>query len=295
MNMMLFQHRLQMRAVIFYAALLCLLPLNTVQAQSGSDVLSEILSGLQPFLQPGEPQPHMQPASVSCNARYEIVINHVNGSVDNTVIPFGEFQSQGYGRWSPQAGAQARKNAEQCVRSHWQARRSGIVPSQCQDQQRIIGYHIQDLEQTLQQEVCQEVNLLPCNQGTTQVSYSLFATVDGEQGCGGTMNDGMSRTLLASGLTTRCPCQDNMVGPDWGNDWDRGRGRGPGHRPRRQIATPQQVSPAQGTTFYHVPRTTLVSWKPVRKNPLLKNTACAGTCRGASKSPAASTLGSCQR
>ncbi|WP_446007752.1 hypothetical protein [Candidatus Electrothrix sp.] len=266
MNMMLCQQRLQMRAVIFYAALLCLLPLNTVQAQSGNNVLSEILSGLQPFLQPGEPQPHMQPqsASGSCNARYEIVINNVDGSVDNKVIRFGEFQSQGYGRRSDRAAARARQNAEQCVRSHWQARGSGMVPSQCQDQQRIMGYHIHDLEQTLQQEVCQGMNPHSCTRDTVPVRYSLFATVDGEQGCG-TMNEGMSRTLLASGLTTRCPCQDNRRGPGWGNDRGRGRDGWPGHRPRRQIATPQQVSPAQGITFYHIPRTTLVTWQPVRR------------------------------
>jgi len=51
MNTMLLRQRIQVQVLILCAALLCLLPINTVQAQSGNNVLSEILTGLQPFLQ----------------------------------------------------------------------------------------------------------------------------------------------------------------------------------------------------------------------------------------------------
>jgi hypothetical protein len=264
MNTKLLQHRVQMQVLILCAALLCLLPVNTVQAQSGNNVLSQILSGLQPLIQPGQPQPVTQPManSGSCQARYEAVVTNVDGNANNTVIRFGEFQSHGRGLRTDRATARAKQNAEQCMQSHWQTRVNNTAPYQCQDQQQVTGYHVNNLKQTMEQEVCQGVNLVACNRGTAQVHYSLFATTDGATGCG-VGRSSVARTLLASGLTSICQCRTNRGENNWG--YGGGRDRDRDRRPRRQLQAPQQVSPAQGTTFYHVPRTTLVSWQPVRR------------------------------
>ena len=232
MNTMLCQQRFLVQMLILCATLLlCLLPLHSAQA-----------------------------APVTCHARYEAVVTYVDGKLINKVIRFGGFQTQGRGRMPARAAAHAKQNAEQCMQSHWQARASSMVPYQCQNQMRIIGYQVQNLEQTLQQNICQRLSPLSCLQGNVQVSYSLFATVDGEPGCGIGRNV-VSRTLLGSGLTTLCQCQGNMPGRDQGRDRD----RWPDHTSRRQLPAPQQVSPAQGTTFYHIPRTILVSWQPVER------------------------------
>jgi len=226
MNKMLLQQRFQVQVLILCTALLCLLPLNTAQALS------------------------------TCQARYEAVVTHIDGMATNQVARLGDFQSQGRGRVSTRAATRAKLNAERCMQSHWQNRGTGMMPYECQDQLRISGYYVQNLEQALQQEICQGVNPIPCNQGSAQVSFSLYATVDGEPGCGiGTST--VSRTLLASNLTTLCQCLNSRSGVGWGHNWHRG--------PRRQIPAPQQISPAQGAVFYHVPRTTQVSWQPVRR------------------------------
>lgn len=139
-----------------------------------------------------------------------------------------------------------------------------MAPSQCLDQQRIIGYHVQNLEQALQLEICRELDPLSCDRGNAQAGYSLYATVDGDPGCG-IGQSSISRTLLAGGLTTLCPCLDNEWDDNRGDNQGHGRDRRPGHNGRRQLSAPQLISPVQGTTFYHIPRTTLVSWQPVRK------------------------------
>jgi len=195
---------------VLFAALLFLLPFNTTQAASGS-----------------------------CNARYEIVVTHVNGRPMNKVIPFGEFRSHGMGRVPIGAANRAKENAERCMQSQWYSRQSGTAPYDCLDQQRISGYHIQDFQRTLEREICQTLKPLPCDRGAAEIRYSVFSVVDGGQGCGTRMSP-MSRNLLESGVITQCKCRE-----------------------RRPLAAPQQVSPARGTMFYHFPRRTMVAWQPV--------------------------------
>jgi hypothetical protein len=194
--------------VLFATFLLCFLPLSAVQAAVGT-----------------------------CQARYEVVVTHVNGRPMNEVIHFGEFQSHGRGRFFERATRRAKKNAERCMQSQWYSRQSGIPPFDCQDQQRISGYRIEDFQRTLRREICQALKPLPCNRGRADIRYSIFAVVDGGAGCGTGMSP-VSRTLLDSGMITQCKC-------------------------RQPLPEPQLVSPVQGTTFYHLPRRTLVTWQPV--------------------------------
>jgi hypothetical protein len=180
-----------------------------------------------------------QADSGTCNARYEVVVTHVNGRPMNTVIQFGEFQSQGMGRMPLRAAKRARENAERCMQTQWHGRQSGMIPYECMDQQRIAGYHVQDFQNTLDREICQALKPLPCDRGAAEIRYSIFSVVDGDPGCGTRMS-AASRTLLDSGVLTQCKCRE-----------------------RRRMTAPQQVSPAQGTVFHHVPRRTLVAWQPV--------------------------------
>lgn len=196
------------RIILFMTALFCLLPLSAVQADSGT-----------------------------CNARYEVVVTQVNGRAMNKVITFGDFQSYGMGRMPVRAAKRAKQNAESCMQSQWYNRQNGMTPYECLDQQRISGYHVQDFEKTLRRAICKELKPLHCNQGSVDISYSIFAVVDGGPGCGTRMSP-VSRTLLESGLITRCKC-------------------------RQPVVAPQQVTPVQGTVFYHLPRRTLVAWQPV--------------------------------
>lgn len=203
--------------LILFAALLCLLPPDTAQAAPGS-----------------------------CNARYEVVVTQVNGMPMNQVIQFGAFQSQGRGRGQLDANISAKQNAEQCMQSHWNGRMNGTAPYQCTDQRRISGYTVQNVESTLQQEVCQSLGPRACDRGQSNIQYSIFAVVDGGPGCGTRMSPA-ARTLLASGAITQCECRG-------------------GHRPdRRPMPAPQQVSPTQSTVFYHIPRRTLLTWQPVER------------------------------
>lgn len=257
------EKRSDAQLVVLFAAALCLLPLNTVHAASDSNWLSRIISDMQPVIQPliqsAQPQPvqpqpvqpqharrpgqpgQRQAGSGTCNARYEVVVTDVNGTPMNQVISFGEFQSHGKGRMPRRAAKRARQNAERCMQTQWYGRQSGMVPQECMDQQRISGYSVQDFQETLDQEICQALKPLPCDRGAAAVRYSIFAVVDGESGCGTRMS-AASRTLLDSDVTAQCKC-----------------------RHRRQMTVPQQVSPAQGTVFYHIPRRTLVAWQPVRR------------------------------
>jgi len=198
------------KLIVLFAALLCLLPLSTTWAASGT-----------------------------CQARYEVVVTHVNNRPMNKVIQFGEFQSQGRGPIPPQAAMHARKNAEHCMQTQWHGRQSGMTPYECQDQQRISGYRIQNFEKTLKREICQALKPLSCDRERAEIRYSIFSVVDGERGCG-TRTSSVSRTLLESEVLAQCKC-------------------------RKPLPAPQQVSPAQGTVFHHVPRRTLVAWQPVPK------------------------------
>ncbi|WPD24123.1 MAG: hypothetical protein SD837_06090 [Candidatus Electrothrix scaldis] len=287
--------------LVLATALLALLPFNTVQAQSDGNVLSQIIRGLQPLIQPGQPQPATQPqaASGTCNARYEAVVTEVNGSPMSQVVQFGQFQSLGSGRMPVAAAKEAKENAERCMQSQWSGRANGLLPFECTDQQRISGYTVRDIERTLQQELCQAINPLPCNQGKADIRYSLFAVVDGGPGCGTRMSP-VSRTMLASTSVVQCMCQDNRRGD---RGWDRGRdgrrddrGWGRGRDDRRddrrgsrgwdrderrgnrdwgrgrddnrsggRLSAPQQVTPVQGAVFYHLPRRTLLAWEPVQR------------------------------
>ena len=253
--------------LVLFAALLSLWPLNTVQAQSDGNILSEILSSLQPFIQP---QPAPQPYTVSgiCNGRYEVVVTQVNGNPVSQVLQFGQFQGLGTGRTPVR---QAKENAERCMQSQWQSRQNRMPPHECVDQQRISGYTVRDFDQTLQQEVCQSINPLSCSQGSADVRYSIYALVDGGPGCGTHMSS-VARTLLASGSMIQCICHDDRRGDrGWGRgrddrrgdrDWDRGRD---GNRSGRGLAAPQQITPVQGAVFYHLPRRTLLTWQPVQR------------------------------
>ena len=191
-----------------FVALLCLLPWETAQAAFGT-----------------------------CQARYEVVVTHVNGRPMNKVIHFGEFQSHGRGRVFERATRRAKRNAERCMQSQWYSRQSGMIPFDCQDQQRISGYQVNDFQRTLKREICQALRPLHCDSGRADIRYSIFAVVDGGSGCGTGMSL-LSRTLLDSGVITQCKC-------------------------RRPLPAPQQVSPVQQATFYHLPRHTLVAWQPV--------------------------------
>ncbi len=255
--------------VLLFFTLLCLLPLytiNTVHAASGSDVLSEltpvIRSMIQPMIQsvpvqPVQPVPTQQPvqpiqprqhlaSAGSCNAHYEVVITQVNGmSLDkDKVISFGDFQSHGNGRMPRRAAEHAKQLAERCMQTQWYSEQDGI-PYECLDQQGVSGYHIQDFDRTLRREICQSLKPLPCDQGMAEVRYSIFSVVEGDQGCGPRMNVA-SRTLLERGVLVQCQCRQQRS-------------------QRSQLPAPQQVSPVQGTVFYHIPRQTLVAWQPVRK------------------------------
>lgn len=124
------------KLVVLLVALFCLLPLNTVQAVSGT-----------------------------CNARYEVVVTQVNGRPMNKVIQFGEFRSMGRGRMPIGAAIRAKENAEHCMQSQWYNRQNGMTPRECMDQQRISGYTMQKFERTLQREVCRALKPLPCRRG----------------------------------------------------------------------------------------------------------------------------------
>ncbi len=195
---------------ILFAALFSLLPLHTVQAASGT-----------------------------CQARYEVMVTHVNGRSVNKVIHFGEFQSHGRAPAFARATKKAKKNAERCMQSQWYDRQSGMTPFDCQDQQRVSSYRIQDFKRTLKKEICQALKPLHCSGDRAEIRYSIFAVVDGGSGCGTRMSP-ISRTLLDSGVITRCKC-------------------------KQPLAAPYQVSPVQGTTFHHLPRRTLVAWQPVAR------------------------------
>ncbi|MCI5209050.1 MAG: hypothetical protein D3910_09695 [Candidatus Electrothrix sp. ATG2] len=196
--------------VVLLVALFSLLPLNSVQAAFGT-----------------------------CNARYEVVVTHVDGKPANKVIPFGEFQSHGRAPIPPQAAMHARKNAERCMQSQWYGRQNGMTPKECRDQQRISGYNIQNFKKELKKTICQALKPLSCDRERAEIRYSIFSLVDGERGCGTRMSP-VSRNLLDSGVITQCKC-------------------------RRPLPAPQLISPAQGTVFYHLPRHTLVAWQPVAK------------------------------
>lgn len=196
--------------VSIVAVLLCLLPWDTAQAATGT-----------------------------CQARYEVVVTHVNGRPMNKVIPFGDFRSHGRGRAYDRATKRAKKNAERCMQSQWYSRQSGMTPFDCQDQQRISGYRINDFQRTLKKKICKALKPLHCNSDRAEIRYSIFAVVDGGSGCGTGMSP-ISRTLLDSGVITQCKC-------------------------KRPLPAPQQVSPVERTTFYHLPRHTLVAWQPVAK------------------------------
>lgn len=215
--------------VVLFAAALCLLPLNTAQAAPSRIWSPQPQATSDRFTQP-------QSTLGTCSARYEVVVTDVNGRPMNQVIPFGEFQSHGTGRMPRKA---AKQIAERCMQTQWYGRQSGMIPHECLDQQRVSGYHVQDFQKTLKREICQALKPLPCNQGAADIRYSIFSVVDGDLGCGTRMS-AASRTLLDSGVLTQCKC-----------------------RQRRQMTAPQQVSPAQGTVFQHVPRRTLVAWQPV--------------------------------
>ncbi|CAK8725367.1 Fibronectin type-III domain-containing protein [Candidatus Electrothrix laxa] len=217
--------------VVLFAAVLCLLSFSTAQAVSNRVWSPHVTSDR--FTQP------YAAALGTCNARYEVVVTHLNNRPMNKVISFGEFQSHGQGQMSRKAAKRARKTAERCMQTQWYGRQSGMVPSECMNQQRISGYHVQNFQETLKQEICQALKPLRCDQGKAEIRYSIFSVVDGESGCGTRMS-AVSRTLLDSGVLTQCKC-----------------------RQRRQMTAPQQVSPAQGTVFNHVPRRTLVAWQPV--------------------------------
>ncbi|MCW5212372.1 hypothetical protein VU04_05640 [Desulfobulbus sp. TB] len=246
------EKRLLAQRVGLFVALLCLLPLNTVHAASGSNLLSEIITNMQPVIQPMiqsvQPVQPVQPvqarqhqiAAGTCNARYEVMITEVNGMPMNKVISFGDFQSHGDGRMPRKAAKHAKQIAERCMQTQWYSEQDGI-PYECLDQQGVSGYHIQDFDRTLRREICQSLKPLPCDRGEAAVRYSIFSVVEGEQGCGTRMNVA-SRTLLDRGVQVQCKC-----------------------RQRRQLPAPQQVSPVQGTVFHHIPRHTLVAWQPVRK------------------------------
>lgn len=196
--------------VSMVAVLLCLLPWDTAQAAMGT-----------------------------CQARYEVVVTHVNGRSVNKVIHFGEFQSYGRGPAFDKATRRAKKNAERCMQSQWYSRQSRMTPFECQDQQWVSGYRINDFQRTLKKKICKALKPLHCNSGQAEIRYSIFAVVDGAPGCG-TRVSPVSRTLLDSGVITQCKC-------------------------KRPLPAPQQVSRVERTTFYHLPRHTLVAWKPVAK------------------------------
>jgi hypothetical protein len=255
--------------VLLFFALLCLLPLHTAQA-ADSDVLSELIPVFGPMIQPMlqsvpvQPVPSVQPvqpvptqqpvqpiqprqhraSAGSCNARYEVMITEVNGAPMNKVISFGDFQSHGDGRQPRKAAKRAKQIAERCMQTQWYSEQDGI-PYECLDQQGVSGYHIQDFDRTLRREICQSLKPLPCDQGMAEVRYSIFSVVEGDQGCGPRMNVA-SRTLLERGVLVQCQCRQQRS-------------------QRSQLPAPQQVSPVQGTVFYHIPRQTLVAWQPVRK------------------------------
>ena len=208
-----------------------------------------------------------QVASGTCNARYEAVITHVDGNPVNKVIRFGEFQSHDQGRRPARAAARAKQNAEDCMQSQWNSRQNRMIPYECQDQQRISGYSVQNFDEILQQEICRSLDSLPCEQGSAEVSYSIFSAVDGDRGCGSDRSP-VSRILLAGGLSTQCGCQNGYNNHEWdrrGDNrpgdrrWDRDRD----NRPGRRSSAPQQITPAQGTIFYHIPRRMLAAWQPV--------------------------------
>ncbi|RWX46710.1 hypothetical protein H206_03710 [Candidatus Electrothrix aarhusensis] len=71
--------------VALFAAVLCLLLFSTAQAAPNRN---------------WSPQPTSQPQATAgtCNARYEVVVTHVNNRPMNKVISFGDFQSHGQGR-----------------------------------------------------------------------------------------------------------------------------------------------------------------------------------------------------
>ncbi|MCI5162007.1 MAG: hypothetical protein D3917_08275, partial [Candidatus Electrothrix sp. AX5] len=135
------------------------------------------------------------------------------------------------------AAKRAKQAAERCMQTQWYDRQSGMIPHECMDQQRISGYRVQDFEKTLKQKICKSLKPLPCDRRTAEIRYSIFAVVDGARGCGTRMSP-VSRTLLDSNVMAQCKC-------------------------RKPLTAPQQVSPAQGTVFHHVPRRTLVAWQPV--------------------------------
>ncbi|MCI5167549.1 MAG: hypothetical protein D3903_16020 [Candidatus Electrothrix sp. GM3_4] len=218
--------------VVLFAAALCLLPLNTAQAAPGRTWSPQPHAASDRFTQP-------QATSGTCSARYEVVVTDLNGRPMNQVIPFGEFQSYGRGRMPIKAAKRAKQIAERCMQAQWYGRQSGMIPHECLDQQRVSGYHVQDFQKTLKREICQALKPLPCNRGTADIRYSIFSVIDGAPGCGTRMS-AASRTLLDSEVLTQCKCRE-----------------------RRQMTAPQQVSPAQGTVFHHVPRRTLVAWQPV--------------------------------
>ncbi|RWX46278.1 hypothetical protein VT99_12321 [Candidatus Electrothrix marina] len=212
--------------VALFVAVLCLLLFSTAQAAPNRN---------------WSPQPTSQPQATAgtCSARYEVVVTHVNNRPMNKVIPFSEFQSHGRGRMPIRAAMRAKQNAERCMQTQWHGRQSGMIPQECTDQQRITGYHVQDFQNTLEREICQSLKPLPCDRGAADIRYSIFAVTDGDPGCGTRMSP-VSRTLLESGVLAQCKCRE-----------------------RRRMTAPQQVSPAQGTVFHHLPRRTLVAWQPV--------------------------------
>jgi hypothetical protein len=180
--------------VALFAAVLCLLSLNTAPGHA------QPISGR--FT-----QPHVTLGT--CQARYEVVVTHVDGRPMNKVIQFGEFQSQGRGPIPPQAAQRARMNAERCMQTQWNGRQSGMAPSECMDQQRITGYNVQNFQKTLDREICQALKPLSCAQGRAQIRYSIFAVVDGGPGCGTRMSP-VSRTPLDSNVMTQCKCRKPM-------------------------------------------------------------------------------------
>ncbi|MCI5223137.1 MAG: hypothetical protein D3924_10795 [Candidatus Electrothrix sp. AR4] len=179
-----------------------------------------------------------------CKGYYEVTVTHISGNKVHNVIEIGEFQGCGTAREAIQARKSAKRAAEECMKAHWEKKKHWFnsntdnKPYECSDETRIVGYTIKKLRKKINEEIRSSLDPFPCD-GKVEVRYSLDAVVEGDIGCG-KEQEKTARTNLVTDKRITCECP----------------------KPPR-LAAPKLITPQQGTIFYHFPRHTLLTWKPV--------------------------------
>ena len=268
--------------VFLFATLLCLLPLNTVHAESDNTWLSQIISGMQPIIQPMlqpqpvQPQP-VQPAQPQgASGRYV----QPQGASGRYVQP--RVVSDRFVQPHAVSGASGTCNARYEVVvtevngspmnkvisfGEFQSYGEGQRPRRAAKRAKQIA------ERCMQTQWYGRQNGMIPYECLDQQSISGYHVQDFEK----TLQKEICQSLKP------LPCNRGAAEVRYSIfsvvDGDQGCGTRMSAasrtlldsgvlaqcKCRQPLTAPPLVSPAQGTVFHHIPRRTLVAWQPVRK------------------------------